>query len=39
MELTEHEIIQNMTNIADIVIEIHYFHTNMNLLVSHADIQ
>ena len=38
MELTEDEIIQNMPKIVHIVNETHYYHTNMNLLASHADI-
>ena len=36
MELTEDEIIQKMPNIAGIVIETLYHHTNMNLLAAHV---
>ena len=38
MQLSEDEIIKNMLNIVDIAIETHYYHTNMNGLVSHVDI-
>ena len=38
MELTKDEIIQKMGNFVGIVVEILYFHMNMNLLAFHADI-
>ena len=36
MELSEDEIIQNYGKKMVIVIEVHYYHTNMNLLASHV---
>ena len=39
MELSEDEISLKMQNNAYIVIEIHYFHTNTNLLLYHVDIK
>ena len=36
MELTEDELIEKMLNIVDIVIKIHYYHTNMNSLAFHV---
>ena len=38
MNLSEDEIIQKYAKIADIAIGTLYYHMNMNLLVSHADI-
>ena len=32
------KLYKNMENVMGIVIEILYYHTNMNLLASHADI-
>ena len=32
------KLYKNMPNDVGIVIEIHYYHMNMNLLVSHVDI-
>ena len=38
MELTEDEIFEKkLLKIVDIVIETHYFHTNINGLVFHVD--
>ena len=38
MELTEDEINEKYAKKVSTAIETLYFHTNMNLLVSHADI-
>ena len=37
MKLTEDEILQKYAKIVVIVIEILFYHMNMNLLVSHVD--
>ena len=38
MNLSEDEILQNMLKKVDIVIEVHFYRTNMNLFVFYVDI-